>query len=157
MLVVTCCCNLNLTRTNHDKGNSSMRTFLIILVLVILAALGYLGYAHFSGGAVPTFGLPIGGERGEIRARTLTFFEDVKFKNTNAFKDFVANNVSPEQVLSYLEQSLGLNQERDLNHVLIKQVELDSAAQRGRVRVSLSGQDLKTKKPFNEEKTDFSL
>ena len=59
-----------------------MRKFFIAFALVLVAALTYLGYAHFSGGAVPTFGLPIGGEKARIRHRVQSFFEDVKLKIT---------------------------------------------------------------------------
>ncbi|HXW53633.1 MAG TPA: hypothetical protein VEL47_05975 [Myxococcota bacterium] len=132
-----------------------MRTVAIILVLLVLAALGYLGYAHFSGGAVPTFGLPIGGDKATIRSRTLTFLENVKFKNTVALKDFVASTITVPQILFYVETSLGLNQEMDLNQAAVKEIEIDSAAQRARVRVTLSGQDLKNMKAFDMEKLVF--
>ena len=41
-----------------------------LLVIVLLAG-GYLGAAHFSGGAFPTLGLPIGGDRSNRRALEL--------------------------------------------------------------------------------------
>jgi hypothetical protein len=44
-----------------------MKKFFVLLLLLICIAMGYLTYAHFSGGKIYTFGLPIGGERAVIR------------------------------------------------------------------------------------------
>src|SRR5580704_10363334 len=86
-----------------------MRTFIIIVFILVIACVGYLGFAHFSGGAVPTFGLPLGGERAEVRLRTQRFFEHVKFKNANALRDFVSADTPSDEVAQYLFKSMGIN------------------------------------------------
>jgi hypothetical protein len=133
-----------------------MRTLMIIIAVLLALCLGYLGYAHFTGGSVPTFGLPIGGERAKVRARTLSFFEHVKFKNASALRDFVGTTTSSDEVLSYLLKSLGINPETiDLMHVTIEDVELNSTETRARTRVSFAGQNLSEKKPFTFSKIIF--
>jgi len=132
-----------------------MRKIVIPVVIILVAVLVYLGYAQFSGGAVPTFGLPIGGEKAKVRHRVSTFFEDVKFKNIAGLKELVSSSVSQEGVLLYLEKGLGLGPNQDLSHVSIEGIELDKDEKRARVKVMLTGQDLATRKPFNIEKLLF--
>ena len=126
-----------------------MRTLFILIVVLFALSIGYLGYAHFTGGSLPTFGLPIGGEKAKVRARTLGFFEHVKFKNASALDDFVDSGATAEEVSSYLVKSLGINADYiDLVDVTIEHVELNSSETRARARVSFSGQNLSEKKPF---------
>ncbi len=133
-----------------------MRTFFIIFILVIIACLGYLGYAQFSGGAVPTFGLPIGGERAKVRERTHRFFEHVKFKNASALHEFVSPDTTSNELTTFLFKSLDINPDvTDLTDVHIDQVELNNAETRARVRVTLSGQNLSTNTAFQTTKLIF--
>lgn len=133
-----------------------MRKFIVVLTVLLIVVLSYLGYAHFSGGAVPTFGLPIGGEKAQIRAVTLAFFEHVKFKNASAFKEFVALGTDPAVVDAYLDKTLGQDTEKiDLIAVEIKSIELDSKQTRARVHVGFMGQDLALHKPVDLEKIVF--
>ena len=133
-----------------------MRKFIVFLILLMIAALAYLAYAHFSGGAIPTFGLPLGGEKAKIRERTKIFFENLKFKNINALRDFVSQDSSPEQFSHYLKENLGLDLEKiDLEKVEVENIELDSLQQRARVKIKLEGRELVTKKPFAYERIVF--
>lgn len=133
-----------------------MRKILIILLVLIVLALGYLGYAHLSGGAVPTFGLPLGGEKAHIRARVSAFFEHVKFKNTSALKNFVNSDTSEQTLSAFLSKTLGSDEDDvDLLNVKIEQVEVDSTEQRARVRVELNGINLAQKKPFELSRIIF--
>lgn len=133
-----------------------MRKLLIVLLLLVLAALGYLAYAHFSGGAVPTFGLPIGGERERVRSRIKAFFEHVKFKNTSALKNFVKADTSQQEISSFLMKTLGADEDDvDLLKVNIDQVELNSSEQRARARIELVGTDLIKKQPIDLNKIVF--
>lgn len=133
-----------------------MRKFFIMVLLLAIAAMVYLGYAHFTGGAVPTFGLPIGGEKAHVRVQALAFFEHVKFKNRAAITNFVGSSAAPEETALYLDKTLGMDADQvDLVKVAIKDVELDSMGTRARVKVELSGQDLAANKPFDVEKVIF--
>lgn len=145
-----------LERSKTKTLDFIMRTFLVILVTLLLLGLGYIGFAHFSGASVPTFGLPIGGERAQVRARTLSFFEHVKFKNASALQDFVESEVDRHEMGEYLLKSLGINpQNIDLVGVAIESVELNTTETRARARVSFSGQNLDEKKPFSFSKIIF--
>lgn len=133
-----------------------MRTFIITVALLLALSLGYLSYAHFSGGAWPTFGLPIGGEKAKIRAFVLAFFEHVKFKNTSALASFVAKEKNVSDRAHYLTKTLGIDQEKiDLTSTSIEEIELDSAQMRARVKVKLKGQDLIDYKPIEQVKIIF--
>lgn len=131
-----------------------MRAFGTVLALLIFAAGAYLGYAHFSGGEVPTFGLPLGGEKKNIRDTTQAFYETIKFKNRDAIKHFVDATATQEDISDYLTKTFGegaLN-EIDLNSVSIEQIELDSQETRARVKILLSGLYLDDKKAFTINK-----
>ncbi len=133
-----------------------MRTYISIFAVLLIACIGYLTYAHFSGGSVPTFGLPLGGERAQIRLRTLSFFEHVKFKNASALEDFVSATSGPEELTHYLLTLLGIGPDQiDLHHVTIEHVELNTAETRARARVTFTGQDLSQQKPFSLSKIIF--
>lgn len=133
-----------------------MRTIFISLLLLILLAAGYLLYAQISGGAVPTFGLAIGGERALIRQDIQRFFEHVKFKNKSALTTLVSEGATMEDVEQFLTQIFGVNPSQvDLQRVQINSVELDSSGSRARSIVQLSGQNLLEQKPFHVTKLLF--
>jgi hypothetical protein len=132
-----------------------MRKILIVMLLILIAAVGYLSYAHFSGGAIPTFGLPIGGEKAQIRQKTYQFFENIKFKN-RVFTGLVQGDADQEQIYKYLRKTLGIEENLlDLTHVSIEKIELDSSKERARVKVKLSGQNITNKKPIEIQKLIF--
>lgn len=133
-----------------------MRTFFIFLCLLILLAIGYLGYAQLSGGAVPTFGLPIGGERALVRQHIRLFFENVRFKNKVGLSAFVASGSTLEDIEKFLTQTFGVDPAHvDLHQVKIESVELDSASQRARALVRFIGQNLQEQKPLDVTKLIF--
>lgn len=133
-----------------------MRKIIWIVLILLIAALGYIGYAHFSGGAVPTLGLPIGGDRALIREKVLTFFEQIKFKNRNALKRFVDAGVSDEELSLFLSKTLGAEADRiDLLSSHIKDVELDSQGLRARVKVELFGHNQDTNRPLLRDAVIF--
>lgn len=133
-----------------------MKKVLVLLFLLLLGAAGYLGYAHFSGGAVPTFGLPIGGEQVRIRQQALRFFEHVKFKNIDALNDFVRKDAEPNEINHFISQTIGFEPANvDLQSVKIESVELDSSKKRARAKVSLAGLELSEKRPFGLSKLIF--
>ena len=56
------------------------RALIAVAALAVLAG-AYVGAAHLSGGALPTPGLALGGDEGELRRTTLRFWEDLQFKD----------------------------------------------------------------------------
>lgn len=58
-----------------------LKRFAITSAAAFLLASLYFAAAHFSGGAFPTLGLPIGGTCGQLRRTALSFMEDIQFKD----------------------------------------------------------------------------
>ncbi|HEY3358746.1 MAG TPA: hypothetical protein VGQ83_36195 [Polyangia bacterium] len=58
-----------------------MKKILVAVVAVVVLAGGYLAAAHLSGGAFPTLGLPLGGQRAVLRRLATSFLEDIQFKD----------------------------------------------------------------------------
>lgn len=133
-----------------------MRKFLVLLLLLALAAAVYLGYAHLSGGAVPTFGLALGGEPALIRQQALRFFEHVKFKDFSALKDFVKEGTDTPQINQFITKTIGFEPAQvDLQTLKIEQVEIDSSHKRARVKVHLAGLELQERRQFDLTKVIF--
>lgn len=133
-----------------------MRKFFTILLLMSMAVLGYFGYAHYSGAAVPVWGLPLGGEKANVRSRVSIFFESLRFKNTQALKDFFAPDIQPQEIAHFLLQTFNTPvRDIDLQSAKIKDIELDSSKKRARVRIELSGQNLDDQKSLDISKIIF--
>ncbi len=106
------------------------------LLILALAAAGYLGAAHFSGGALHTLGLPLGGERGVLREVALRFIEDIKFKDFDSAAKYHAPDVRDEVDIPFLIQRLFLTKPESLD-ILESEIvfsELDSTGVRARVK-----------------------
>jgi len=58
-----------------------MKRLLIVVGIFFITFSGYLAASHFSGGAFPGFGLPVGGDLGQCRRMALNFLEDIQFKD----------------------------------------------------------------------------
>lgn len=133
-----------------------MRKFLIFLIIVCFLGAVYIGYAHFSGGAVPTFGLAIGGEQALIRQQTIRFFEHVKFKNLVALKDFVREGTDVTEINQFISKTIGFEPANvDLQSLKVESVEMDSSGQRARAKVHLAGLELNEKRQFDVSKVIF--
>ncbi len=133
-----------------------MRKFLVLLLLLLIACAGYLGYAHFSGGAVPTFGLAIGGEQAIIRQQALRFFEHIKFKNINALKDFVKEGAEAGEINQFITKTIGFEPANvDLQSLKVENVEMDSSQKRARAKVHLAGLELSERRQFDVSKVIF--
>lgn len=133
-----------------------MRKTLIIIMILMIIAFGYLLYAQISGGAVPTFGLPIGGQRALVREHIKRFFEDVKFKNKSAMNAMISSESTIEDIDNFLEKTFGADPNNvDLQSIKIESVELDSTKTRARSIVNFAGQYLAPQKPFSATKLIF--
>ena len=110
-----------------------MLKWLIALILLVGA---YLAAAHLSGGALPAPGLDLGGERGELRAKVLNFWEDIQYKDF----DRAAAYHSPEKQatvdIPFLIERLFMQKPESLDFMDYEIVfaRLDSSGLRARVK-----------------------
>ncbi len=133
-----------------------MKAVLWVVLGVLVVALGYLSYAHFSGAAVYTFGLPLGGERAHIRQTTARLFENVKFRNLDAIAAMVTPGESMGAIDAYLGKVIGVPPENfDLQKTLIEGIEIDSSNKRARARVTLVGENLHSRENMTVSKIIF--
>mgnify|MGYP006908233949 FL=1 len=111
----------------------------IVSILVILAALlgGYLAVAHVSGAAFATLGLPLGGDRGELRRTALQFMEDVQFKDFQKAAAYHAPELIDTVDIPFLIQRLFAVKPEALDIMDYEVVfaELDSSGLRARVKL----------------------
>lgn len=130
---------------------------LILLVILALGAGGYILAAHLSGGALPTFGLEIGGERQVVRQKTLQFWENLKFKDLKRATAMLGQEVSdPAPILQFLERTFHTEPESlDITEYSVVSAELDSTGRRVRIKASVSANQLATRKPIRVEVMHF--
>ncbi len=97
---------------------------------------GYLLIAHLSGGALPSCGMPLGGERGELRRITHRFFEDLQFKDYSAASRYHAPEKQETVDIPYLVQRLFVQKPEmlDIQEWEILMVDIDSSGLRARVK-----------------------
>jgi hypothetical protein len=113
-----------------------MKKWLILLGVLLAASLGYLGLAHLSGGAYPTPGIPVGGDLGQLRRTSMTFWEDIQFKDF----DRAASYHSPEKQESVdipflIQRLFAVKPEAlDIMSYEIVLADIDSTGNRGRVK-----------------------
>ena len=112
-------------------------------VLAVLGT-GYLGAAHFSGGAFPTLGLPLGGPAGELRRTAIDFWEDIQFKDFDAAAAYHAPELQDSVDIPYLIQRLFVVKPEmlDILEYEVVMVDVDRSGNRARVRTRLKVKDL---------------
>lgn len=121
-----------------------MKRWLVLIGVVVALAGGYLLAAHLSGGAFPTLGLPLGGDRGLVRRASLSFLEDIQFKDF----DSAARYHSPEKQdtvdIPYLIQRLFQVKPEalDIMGYEIIFADLDSTETRARVKMRVKVKEL---------------
>jgi hypothetical protein len=121
-----------------------MKRWLIAIGVVLVLAGGYLAAVEFSGGAFFAFGLPLGGDRGIVRRMSMSFLEDIQFK------DFIgaARYHSPDKQAAVdipfiIQRLFGVRPEvLDIMEREVVYSELDSTGNRARVKVRVKVKDL---------------
>ena len=130
-----------------------MKNWLIALGLLLALAGGYLAAAHLSGGAFPTLGLPLGGERGELRRTALSFWEDVQFKDFDKAASYHDPAVQDQVDIPFLLQRLFVlkPEQLDIMGVEVVLADVDSSGLRARVKTRLQVKELTTGKTKDPE------
>jgi hypothetical protein len=109
-----------------------------------VAAGGYLSAAHFSGGAFPTPGLPLGGESGELRRLAMSFWEDIQFKDFDKAATYHPPELQDSVDIPFLIQRLFVVRPEmlDILEYEVVMVDIDSSGDRARVRTRLKVKEL---------------
>lgn len=126
-----------------------------ILIFLVLAG-SYLGAVHFSGGAFYSFGLPLGGERAQLRQIAGAFMEDIQFKDFNKAASYHAPEAIDGVDIPYLLQRLFLQRPESLDIMSYEVVscKMDSTELRGRTKLRMKAKSLINKEIRNQ---DFML
>ncbi|MBT6275466.1 MAG: hypothetical protein HOI95_15190 [Chromatiales bacterium] len=126
-----------------------MRWLLVLLVIVG----GYVGAAHFSGGAFPTFGLPVGGDRAILRSTATHFLEDIQFKDFKKAASYHAPERRDEVDIPFLIQRLFLQKPEslDIMDYEIMFADVDSTQKRARVKARIKVKSLVNKSIKEQE------
>ena len=121
-----------------------MKKWLIIALSVVLLIGGYVAGAHFSGGAWPTLGLPIGGSESLLRQTALSFWEDIQFKDFTTAAGYHDPATRDEVDIPYLlERIFAVKPEMlDIMEYEIIFAEVDSSGLRARVKTRLKVKEL---------------
>ena len=131
-----------------------MKFALRLILFLIIAGGGYLAAAHFSGGAFPVPGfVRVGGELGELRRTSLTFLEDIQFKDFDRAASYHAPDKIDSVDIPFLLQRLFLLKPEmlDIMEYEIMMAELDSTGLRARVKVRVKVKDLMREKIQTKE------
>lgn len=106
------------------------------LLLLVLLAGGYVGAAHLSGGAFPTLGMPLGGERAVLRETVRSFLEDIQFKDFGRAASYHAPDKRDTVDIPFLLERLFLQKPESLDIMDYEIVfaKVDSTGKRARVK-----------------------
>lgn len=116
-----------------------MKKSLYVLLTLLVIASGYVGLAHFSGGAFPTLGLPIGGERAALRKLGMSFLEDITFKDFDKAASYHTQELRDSVDIPFVIQRLFQVKPEalDFMHYEVVLAELDDSGLRGRVKMRI--------------------
>ncbi len=128
-----------------------MKKLIIFILLLALCAGGYLATAYFSGGTLPTFGIPLGGEKSQMRQSVLKFWEDIKFKDLNSAASFLpADQRDAANIQGFLQRIFGSAAVTlDIVGYEIETLELDSTGLRARVKTKVMANNLQIGQKIN--------
>ena len=121
-----------------------MKKLVIAVIALVVLCGGYLAVAHLSGGAFYSFGLPLGGARGELRRLSRSFLEDIQFKDFKRAASYHAPDKRDSVDIPYLIQRLFVQKPEslDVQRYAIVFAEIDSTDLRGRVKTRVKVKDL---------------
>lgn len=121
-----------------------MKKLVVLVALLLVVGGGYLAAAHLSGGAFPTPGLALGGEKGALRRTALKFLEDVQFKDFARAATYHDPSVQQQVDIPFLLQRLFQVRPEALDIMEYEVVfaELDSSGNRARVKTRVKVKNL---------------
>lgn len=130
-----------------------MKQALYFIAVLLFLFGGYTGIAHFSGGAFPTLGLPLGGERALLREITNHFMEDIQFKDFEAAAGYHApENIDGVDIPFLLERLFAQKPELlDIMDYEIVMADIDSSGNRARVKTRIKVKNLAQKDIYTRE------
>lgn len=125
---------------------SRLRFWLVAGAVLMVLAGGYLVAAHVSGGALFTFGLPLGGDEGGLRRIALSFLEDLQFKDFEKAATYHAPELQDTVDIPFLLHRLFQSppETLDIMEYEVLWVDLDSSKLRARVRTRVKARHLPT-------------
>lgn len=121
-----------------------MKKFLVLFLVTCTLGGGYVLAAHLSGGAFPTPGLELGGDRGLLRRIALKFWEDIQFKDFVRAATYHAPDVQAQVDIPFILQRLfQLKPEAlDIMEYEVVFAEVDKSGNRARVKTRVKVKDL---------------
>lgn len=130
-----------------------MKKYLILFGVLLLGVVGYLGAAHFSGGQYYDFGLQLGGDTGQLRRNTLSFWEDVQFKDFDSAAEYHEEHLQDTVDIPYLLERIFLVKPEflDILSYEIVFIDVDSSGMRARVKCRVKVKDLLKEKTRDQE------
>jgi hypothetical protein len=130
-----------------------MKKIAYLLFFLTLGAGVYAAGAHLSGGAWPTFGLPLGGAMGDLRQLCTSYWEDIQFKDFKKAAQYHDPSVQEAVDIPYLLERTFLQKPEflDLMEYEVVFVDIDSTGLRGRARTRVRIKDLMQEKVRDQE------
>lgn len=118
----------------------------VLQLFVLITTIGglYVAASHISGGALPSLGLAIGGERGVVRRLSLAFLEDIQFKDFVRAASYHAPDKQESVDIPFVIQRLFQVKPEALDIMSYEIVfaDLDSSSKRARVKTRVKVKDL---------------
>ena len=132
--------------------NTTTRVGLFVGLPALLLG-GYLALAQLSGGAFPTPGLALGGEEGLLRRTTMSFWEDIQFKDFQKAASYHAPDKQASVDIPFLLERIFLQKPEMLDFLSyeVVLVDIDSSGLRGRVKTRMRVRDLAREKVEEKE------
>ncbi len=121
-----------------------MKKLLILLCVLVAGGGAYVAAAHLSGGAFPTPGLELGGDRGELRRQATSFLEDIQFKDFETAASYHAPEKRDQVDIPFLLQRLFQVKPEALDIMSYEVVfaDIDTTGNRGRVKTRVKVKEL---------------
>ena len=121
-----------------------MKRLLVPLLVLVALGGGYAAAVHFSGGAFYDFGVPLGGDLGELRRTTTSFWEDLQFKDFQSAALYHAPEQRDTVDIPYLLERLFLVKPEalDIMEYEIVLAEVDSSGLRARIKTRVKFKEL---------------